>query len=558
MKINSKNILTILITLIMILSLGAAVMAQDDITIEQTIPAEIYPNDAAGQNYKAEITNNSVSAVAELEVVLNLPEGFILSESQINELKIVDENDNESVIESSDYNFSSNDNTYTITPVEAGVLLAAGSSIVIDYNLSTDASLDNQNKDLELTFNYLDQADNSLSKTDTENLDDKILFGELDIDLDLAPQPMHRGGEFTVTASITNVGEGKLYNTTLTPNQSVGFSDPLFNSGEDLISELEAGETYIFEYNYTVVDNDNFETLELKAENPATEVPDVTESANFRFNPRKPFIDIEPLTDPATIDFDTSDLIQIEVTNTTEGDGPARGIEIKTNIPADYDVINLTNGWSYNAGVFTYDEGDFPSSDGVDYSETLSFELETGDPLSQNESGTITLQAEYTDDEDNPYSRPFETFDYNVTGIPNLNIESSASTTADHTDTDRMYLGEEISYTYTVSLTEFDKFTDDKIAVELTNLDETRLTYLGHNLNGIGTFDSSNKIWTLDPSDLNGQDRSITIDFEITDDKTKAKTTVLTEAEVSGNLKLADNTEIPIACLLYTSPSPRD
>jgi hypothetical protein len=189
MKINSKNILTILITLIMILSLGAAVMAQDDITIEQTIPAEIYPNDEVGQNYTAEIINNTVSAAGDLELVLNLPDGFSLSKSQINKIKIVDENNNESIISSSDYNFSENVNTYTITPVEEGVVLDAGSSIVMDYNLSTDASLDNQNKDLELTFNYLDQADNSLSKTDTENLDDKILFGELDIDLDLAPQP---------------------------------------------------------------------------------------------------------------------------------------------------------------------------------------------------------------------------------------------------------------------------------------------------------------------------------------------------------------------------------
>jgi uncharacterized repeat protein (TIGR01451 family) len=547
MKINSKNILTILITLIMILSLGAAVMAQDDITIEQTIPAEIYPNDAVGQNYTAEIINNTVSAAGDLELVLNLPDGFRLSKSQINEIKIVDENNNESIISSSDYNFSENVNTYTITPVEEGVVLDAGSSIVMDYNLSTDASLDNQNKDLGITFNYLDQADSSLTKTDTETLDEKILFGELDIDLDLAPQPMHRGGEFTVTATVTNVGEGKLFDTTLTPNQSAGFSDPSFTSGEDSIPELGSGDSYTFEYNYTVVDNDNFETLKLTAKNPATEIPDVTESANFRFNPRKPFIDIEPLTDPATIDFDTSNLIEIKVTNTTAGEGPARGIEIKSNIPAEYDVINLTDGWSYNAGVFTYDDGDFPSGDDVNYSETLSFNLQTDDPLNQNESGTITLQAEYTDDEDNPYSRPFETFNYNVTGIPTLNIKSSADTTASHTDTDRMYLGEEISYTYTVSLTEFDRFTNDDIVVELTNFDDTRLSYLSYNADGIGTFDPTTKTWTLTPSDLNGQDRSITIDFKITDDKTKAKDTVLTEAEVSGNLKLADNTEIPIA-----------
>ncbi|SFP75117.1 conserved repeat domain-containing protein [Halanaerobium congolense] len=547
MKINSKNILTILITLIMILSLGAAVMAQDDITIEQTIPAEIYPNDAVGQNYTAEIINNTVSAAGDLELVLNLPDGFRLSKSQINEIKIVDENNNESIISSSDYNFSENVNTYTITPVEEGVVLDAGSSIVMDYNLSTDASLDNQNKDLGITFNYLDQADSSLTKTDTETLDEKILFGELDIDLDLAPQPMHRGGEFTVTATVTNVGEGKLFDTTLTPNQSAGFSDPSFTSGEDSIPELGSGDSYTFEYNYTVVDNDNFETLKLTAKNPATEIPDVTESANFRFNPRKPFIDIEPLTDPATIDFDTSNLIEIKVTNTTAGEGPARGIEIKSNIPAEYDVINLTDGWSYNAGVFTYDDGDFPSGDDVNYSETLSFNLQTDDPLNQNESGTITLQAEYTDDEDNPYSRPFETFNYNVTGIPTLNIKSSADTTASHTDTDRMYLGEEISYTYTVSLTEFDRFTNDDIVVELTNFDDTRLSYLSYNADGIGTFDPTTKTWTLTPSDLNGQDRSITIDFKITDDKTKAKDTVLTEAEVSGNLKFADNTEIPIA-----------
>ncbi|SDC88771.1 Ig-like domain-containing protein [Halanaerobium congolense] len=547
MKINSKNILTILITLIMILSLGAAVMAQDDITIEQTIPAEIYPNDEVGQNYTAEIINNTVSAAGDLELVLNLPDGFSLSKSQINKIKIVDENNNESIISSSDYNFSENVNTYTITPVEEGVVLDAGSSIVMDYNLSTDASLDNQNKDLGITFNYLDQADSSLTKTDTETLDEKILFGELDIDLDLAPQPMHRGGEFTVTATVTNVGEGKLFDTTLTPNQSAGFSDPSFTSEEDSISGLGSGDSYTFEYNYTVVDNDNFETLELTAKNPATEIPDVTESANFRFNPRKPFIDIEPLTDPATIDFDTSNLIEIKVTNTTAGEGPARGIEIKSNIPAEYDVINLTDGWSYNAGVFTYDDGDFPSGDDVNYSETLSFNLQTDDPLNQNESGTITLQAEYTDDEDNPYSRPFETFNYNVTGIPTLNIKSSADTTASHTDTDRMYLGEEISYTYTVSLTEFDRFTNDDIVVELTNFDDTRLSYLSYNADGIGTFDPTTKTWTLTPSDLNGQDRSITIDFKITDDKTKAKDTVLTEAEVSGNLKLADNTEIPIA-----------
>src|SRR6056297_1227364 len=138
MKINAKNILTILIAFIMILTFGSAVIAQDgNVKIEQTLPAEIYPNDTAGQNYKAEITNDTGAAVGDLEVVLNPPTGFSLSESLINEIKIVDENDNEAVIPGSDYNFSADNNRYTITPVNDGILLDAGSSIVIDYNLST-------------------------------------------------------------------------------------------------------------------------------------------------------------------------------------------------------------------------------------------------------------------------------------------------------------------------------------------------------------------------------------------------------------------------------------
>ena len=557
MKINSKNILTILITFIMILSLGSAVMAQDDITIEQIIPAEIYPNDAAGQNYKAEITNSSGFAVDNLELVLNLPNGFSLTESQINEIKIVDGNGSLiKQIDSTNYNF--NESNSSITFIEAnigGIPLADSNTLVVDYNLSTTADLNNSGKDLNVTFNYDDQADNSLTKTDTESLDDKILFGELDIDLTLSPQPQYRGGEVTVKAEITNSGQGKLFNSTFDPNWSTGFSSPTFLAGDNAaydqsnwpdsgyqIPELAAGQTHILEYSHEVVDNQNFEILELVGSNAALN-EDLVESANFRFNPRKPFISLDPQTDPATIDFDTSEVINIVVTNTTAGDGPARGIEINTNIPSEYDVINIANGWSYNAGVFTYDNADFPSVDNADYSETLSFNLQTNDPLSQDESGTITLQAEYTDDEDNPYTRPFETFDYNVTGIPTLTIESSASTTADHTDTDRMYLGENISYTYTVSLTEFDKFTDDKIAVELTNFDETRLSYLSHDAGGIGTFDSVNKIWTLDPSALDGQTQSITIDFEITDDQTKAKEKVITDAEVRGLLEPTDETQ---------------
>lgn len=229
MNINSKNILTILIALIMILSLGSAVMAQDDITIEQTLPAEIYPNDSVGQNYTAEITNNSGEALDNLELILDLSAGFNLN--QINSIKI-------NSVDITDYTLSNNKITFIEENI-AEIPLADGAKLVIDYNLSTDASLDNQNKDLQVTFNYLDQTDNSLSKTDTENLDDKILFGELDIDLTLDPQPQYRGGEFTVIAEINNTGQGKLFNSNFAPNWSVGFSSPVFLSGDN--SAYESG-----------------------------------------------------------------------------------------------------------------------------------------------------------------------------------------------------------------------------------------------------------------------------------------------------------------------------
>lgn len=570
MKINSKNILTILIVLVMIFTLNSAVMAQNGgVTIEQTIPDEIYPNDDLGQEYVISITNDSGEEIDNLEVVLDIADGFIFDEDKINSITI----EGNTV---SDYTVSEDTNKYTISFEENDIddiPLADGSSLEIDYKLSTADDLNDQEKDLEITFKYEDEDNERQEVTDTENLNDRILFGELDIDLSLNPQPMHRGGEFTVTATITNEGEGKLFNTTLTPNQSSGFSEPLFDDGdgdnyneenwpEYLIPELEANDTYTFiKYTYTVVDKENFETLELKAENPATEVSDVTESANFRFNPRKPFIEIDPQTDPATIDFDTSEEIDIEITNTNVGDGPARDFKINTNIPASYDVIELSEGWSYADGVFTYDAENFPPGENDEgYSETLSFKLQTDDPLNQS-AGTITLQAEYTDDEDNPFSRPFETFDYNVTGIPTLNIESTASTTADHGDTDRMYLGENISYEYTLSLTEIDRFADDEdIVVELTEFDDDRLTISEDTPDpDAGTFNKDNKTWTLSKDDFldNGevQNLSIKMDFEITEDINNAKSIVTTTANASGKLELTVDEEDLISINDTTSDS---
>ncbi|KXS47928.1 MAG: hypothetical protein AWL62_2309 [Halanaerobium sp. T82-1] len=67
MKINSKNILTILIALIMILSLGSAVMAQDgELSISQTLPAEIYQNDNNGR-YCGRCGNSVVKDTAATE-----------------------------------------------------------------------------------------------------------------------------------------------------------------------------------------------------------------------------------------------------------------------------------------------------------------------------------------------------------------------------------------------------------------------------------------------------------------------------------------------------------
>lgn len=63
----------------MIFTLNSAVMAQNGgVTIEQTIPDEIYPNDDLGQEYVISITNDSGEEIDNLEVVLDIADGLFL------------------------------------------------------------------------------------------------------------------------------------------------------------------------------------------------------------------------------------------------------------------------------------------------------------------------------------------------------------------------------------------------------------------------------------------------------------------------------------------------
>lgn len=548
MKLKRKYISIILIIFVSLLAFNSFGLAEtDDVTIKQTLADEIYPNDSDGQNYKVKVTNDSGEEMDNLSLDWTLPANFSLSSDDINDIVINDSDGNKiGSINNNNYTFANNSISFSEEKIN-NLPLNDGSSIVVDYNLPADKDLtqDGTDKNLEIDFNYDKGKNEGLMVTDSQNLNDKILEGELDFSLSLDPQLQYRGGEFTVTAEIENVGEGTLFDSTLNPEQSGGFSSPSFDDGANTIDKLEAGSTYTFEYTYTVVDNKNFDTLELTASNPAKGVSEISESANFRFEPRRPFVEITPPEDKATIDFDTSDQININVANTSDGEGPARGLKIKSNIPSDYEVTELSDGWSYTNGSFTYDNGDFPS----DGNEDISFKLESTDPLNQSDEGIITLQAEYEDDEDNKYNRPFENFDYDVINIPTIDIESKAilGDNVEHGDTDRLYLGDKISYTYEVSLTELEKYDkNEDIKVEITK-DDKRLIKDNIDVSEIaGSFDSDDMIWTLKPSDLENGSQSITLDFKTTDKLNLAKEKVRTKAKVTGTLDTNDEDSNPV------------
>jgi len=167
MKINSKNILTILIALIMILSLGSAVMAQDgELSISQTLPAEIYQNDNNGR-YCGRCGNSVVKDTAATEDYDVSIDQDIINRGNQKEFSFTLENaENDSTI---NYTISDGDsNTEDITGTVEDVKVDEDGNVKVE---GIDVS-GLEDGELTLTATLTDEAGNEgEEKTDRVNKD---------------------------------------------------------------------------------------------------------------------------------------------------------------------------------------------------------------------------------------------------------------------------------------------------------------------------------------------------------------------------------------------------
>jgi uncharacterized repeat protein (TIGR01451 family)/fimbrial isopeptide formation D2 family protein len=547
----SNILLIIVIAMLLTVGLAVPVMANPTLRVVQTVP-DTYIFDSTGETYLTTITNVGDTTAQNIAVRIVIPTGFDLIGTPTAVFK-TDSSDSGTSLPITVTTGSSSFNIAFNSPLS----LDPNQTVVITYQLATTLTVTPGNSSANTIivneeYDYQDTDSNIVHTNESYQHLVYVKEGQIKVTLtpvDPNPLKASRGDTVTLEARLTNNGDGPLYKVNFQAAWGDNFSSAILISGgsnitpalsknsfiytnTDLSHPLQAGDSIYFEYQLTVSDyqTGKFNLSSSATTDPASPGNPASASTIFTFVVNQPSISIT--ADKITMDYgDNPTPVSIVIKN--NGSGPARQFSLNSNINTVFAVTNVSSGWTYNNGVFAYD-----SEISAGASITLTYTVTPASPqslLSNPVTGTILITPSYLNDIDQSFSYPVTYQSYEIDNVPILNLSQNINSEATDGDNSRIYLGEEIQFVFTPTLTLPGKWKEGTNIV-LTEVVPDGLSIQSFSTSGVGTLeqtDSKTLKWALTPAQA-GTSPSMTINLKATSDANAANTTIVNSATVSG------------------------
>lgn len=547
----SKILLIFIIAMFFILGLAVPVMANPTLRVVQTVP-DTYILDTTGETYIATITNVGDTTAQNIAVKIVIPAGFSLIGTPTAVYK-TDSNDSGISLP---ITVTTDSSSFSIA-FNPALSLKPNEIAVITYQLATTQEVTPGDTSVNTitvkeNYDYQDVDDNTVQTNENYEHLVYVKQGQIKVTLtpvDPNPLKASRGDTITLEAKLTNTGDGPLYNVNFQAAWGDNFSSAVLISNEsnispqpsgnafvynnnDLSHPLQAGDSIYFEYQLTISD---YQTGKFNLSSSATSSPDspgnpASASTIFNFVVYQPSISI--IADKITMDYgDNPTTAHIVIKN--NGNGPARQFSLNTDINTVFTISDVSSGWTYAGGVFTYQD-EIKAGDSV----TLTFAVTPASPqslLKNPVTGTILITPSYLNDIDQPFSYPVTYQSYEIDNVPTLNLSQIINSEATDGDNSRIYLGEEIQFVLTPTLTLPGKWKAGTDIV-LTEVVPNGLSIDSFSASGVGTLvktDNKTLQWTLTPDQANNSP-SMMINLTATSNPDEANTTIVNSATVSG------------------------
>lgn len=481
-------IITLALVSVILLTLPA--LADPYVRITQEVPAAVFVNDYVGRDYSVKLQNTGDAIAQNVSATLTLPNGFIYTEGSLN-IAVYRYNSGSGGFDEDSSGFSAT--TTGTNPVEISFSPTLnlnpgnpgnnfkGDYVVITYQLTTTPGVVSGNTNiLKVRSDYTDAAAKSYFEPDEVLLD--VLQGEVELSLiSVTPAPFQarRGETVVLEARIKNAAEeGSLFGVDFRVDWEEGFSNPqLVSVGSTTTSveltpsldgngyritagEIPAGHSVFFRYQLTVDGYEKF-ALTSTADDPARSEINYQDSVVFSFIMNQP--DIVITAGAIEVVYGETKSVSVTIANESADQGPARNFVLYTTINNMFTITDVSEGWSYDSGVFTYtaNDGIINPSETVD----LTFKVRVTNPcaFTGNQLGSYIIRPGYLNDIDQPFNYPLVQKNFTIINVPTLHL--GLQIISDSTDGDdyRVFLGEPFRFDYQPTLTNVDKWKGTNI-----------------------------------------------------------------------------------------------
>ncbi|MCK4260163.1 MAG: DUF11 domain-containing protein, partial [Halanaerobiales bacterium] len=523
----------LLMLLLILISFSVSVDAIGPyLEITQTVPTA-YINDTGGQDVKATFKNTGTEIAENVTVDIDLPNGgFSYKIGSLTAKFKNDVGDPGTVLTA---NVVDGD-PFQIT-FDPQLDMAIGQILELTYKIATDATVTvGTHYVLSVTGNYVGSND-----IDEELLE--VITGAISCSFTpISPLPFEaeRGEQITLEAKVENTGVGNLYGVLLETNWDIGFDSAeivaldsnitpslVGSSYQITLGEILSGESKYFRFNLMVADYESF-ALNMQLTNPGGD--NFSDSIIFNLLVEQPNIAINPSN--VTIDYGTPGKMNIQITNENVSayTGSAREFKLNTNIDSTFNVTNLTIGWNYSNGVFTYTANG--GVIGVDETVNLSFDLDPKNRYITN-SGTISIYSDYKNDIEQSFAYPLAFATYSFINVPTINLTQTINSEATDGDDLRVFLAEQVEFQFKPTLTHVDKWKEgqDIVFTETfaVDFDVNNVIVTHGNLNWVGNAIT----WTL-TRDQVALNPVMTVDTQFTSDADRSGRFIGNTARVDG------------------------
>jgi uncharacterized repeat protein (TIGR01451 family)/fimbrial isopeptide formation D2 family protein len=541
MKISTKLLITIILVCGALLVSSAAVFADPYLRIRQTIP-DVFVNDFTGREYEATIDNTGDVIAQTVAVSINIPDGggFFYKTGTLTALFKNNISDSGTplavtVTGSDPINVAFN------TPLS----LAPGQIVEITYRLGTTTGIAPGNTYILQFHDTYTDGIRPYHEIDEELLDVKRGLATITL-TPISPLPFQakRGEVVTLEARVTNNGDGSLFNLNFNAVWAAGFGLPQLvpassnitptlvgNTYQTVISEIPVGESRYFQFQLTVIDYQNFD-LTSTVTDPADSESPYSDLVIFVFIMNQPNITI---TAPDfTIDYGITKNVSITVVNNDAGNqGPAREFKLYTEFHTVFTVTNISAGWSYAAGVFTYTANGGVINQGQ--TVPLTFDVVPLNPNNFHEgvNGAIRVTPSYQNDIGQSFSYPLAFPVYSMINVPTLTLAQNIISESTDGDNLRIFLGERFRFEFTPTLTHVDKWKSGEEIVLVDNITSDFTIQSVTATLGIVEQVGNQIRWRLTPAQA-ATSPMLTINVQTTTDPNRAGNFLSNSATISG------------------------